>query len=52
MSVIHKLLKKMKEETLPNSFCEFLMQQPETKHDKTTDQYLSFTKTQKSLTRY
>ena len=24
----------MKEETLPNSFCEFLMQQPETKHDK------------------
>ena len=29
MSVIHKLLKKTKEETLPNSFCEILMQQPD-----------------------
>ena len=44
--LLKKLLKKMKEETRPNSFCEILMQQPETKHDKkTTDQYLSFTKT-------
>lgn len=32
--LLKKLLKKMKEETLPNSFCEILMQQPETKHDK------------------